>query len=851
MLARVLWFISTRPSSTELLALKVIGGAVISGVLFAFILLALLSCRQFGWRLYSRLGVDYRQKGADKLQRLAFVAHAFNALVKLDCIFLITVSALGIDVSFEHRDTVSAPMLGITIGNFFLCAAITAWGVITASTAAAKLQQRRLLVFDVVAPLSFLGPIALIVIYDYMDDDVANAWVSLLIACVVFMKTRLVLWVLLHVVVRNASKMDFIAGRVVVRTLNNEKNGKNVDALLEPLYEGAWLGKPAPRNLRKIRFFQLSHDRSTLRWGWKKFVRLYYVQEVVSSPEALTLTLTFVLDKELTLLFSNEVDLEQWKRGIEHAMVLLMRPDGDGAPGSSSMHNLHSDSLGAGGRAAAGGGQPTTARGAASAIAASTVDSDVEQGVLRILGMGIRRVSRSSSKRLAKGGTTEAHELECSTPSIISRAHGTNSTAETLSTTPPLTPLPPIATPETTPVASAGQLQKRQRMAAFLSAAAAATVGRLHSSRGKISNSSPSSSSNRPMAATYGSTRSPGAARMFLPWLKATMSPAAAVGNDTTTVATNGAAGVYDSEEDVSLREGGSLRKRRRSTLVSVGTQTDDTEFEIELSSASVDQEAPEARSTPARTTGTVTSDEENAYLASGYAGLMAAAAAAAAGTSSDNGGFGGSTSNTSTPFPAAAGFGFGQRISETPEPLPALPYIDGIATTTKTSPPGALALSIPDGVTGAPGPGSNSLNGGLGVNFGCIRPSSAMALATTTTTPGTTPAPFSPGASASATTPNNLMAATPNSQLAISVDVVDYEELAMGKLLGAGSEGAVYAAWYLETPVAVKRFNRVEDSLHEVAMYLGVGSHDNVVALRALCQHESAMYLVLEYCPR
>lgn len=137
-----------------------------------------------------------------------------------------------------------------------------------------------------------------------------------------------------------------------------------------------------------------------------------------------------------------------------------------------------------------------------------------------------------------------------------------------------------------------------------------------------------------------------------------------------------------------------------------------------------------------------------------------------------------------------------------------------------------------------------------------------------------------------------------------------------------------MYAAWFLESPVAVKRFNRVEDSLHEVRwgraggwgrpaslagqrmgvhggraplaatsgrdglpprppahhaascqhttrlasprhtpcrtlpltllcaapqveMYLLLGSHDNIVALRGLCQHEGSMYLVLEYCPR
>ena len=865
MLARVLWFISTRPTSATLLPVKIIFGAIISGVLVAFILVALLSCRQFGWRLYSRLGVDYRQKGADKLQRLAFVAHAFNALVKLDSIILITVSALGIDVSIEHRETPSAVILCITIGNLFLCAAITVWGVITASTAAAALQQRRLLIFDIVAPLSFLGPVALIVVYSRMDDDVANAWVSLLLACLVFIAVRVGLWSVLHAVVRNTSKMDFIAGRVVVRT-SNKGNTRDVDTLLAPLHEGAWLGKPAPRNPRKIRFFQLSHDRSTLRWGWSKFVRLYYVQEVLSSSEALTLTLTFVLDSELTLLFPNEVMLEQWRRGIEHAMVLLMRPDADGALGSSSMHTLHKNSLeerrrsAAAGGGGGGGAQQITARDAASAGAASVVDSDVEEGIIRILGINIRKISRSVSKQSARGGTTEANELECSTPPITSRTH---STTEVRGTTTPI--VPTVTTPDNAVVASAGQLQKRQRMAAFLSAAAAATVGRLHSSAGKISVSSPTSSST-PITTAAGvpGSASPASARMFLPWLRVSaMSPAAAIGNDTS-VATNIASGEYDSGDDISVREGENpSRKKRRGALVSVGTQTDDVEIEIELSSPSVDQHVPgAAKSTPAYTTSTITSDEENAYLASGYAELMAAAAAAAAaGDSNDVGGgsFGNSTSKTtSTPIPAASGFGFGQKYTKPSSgPLAALPFIDGTRTPTasKTSQLGAVALSIPDSVTGAPSPVSNNLHGGNGVNFGGLRSptttttttTTAMTLATASATPGT-PSAFSPAASA--TTPQNLMA-SPSSQLAISVDVIDYEELAMGKLLGAGSEGAVYAAWYLETPVAVKRFNRVEDSLHEVAMYLGVGSHDNVVALRALCQHEAAMYLVLEYCPR
>jgi len=119
------------------------------------------------------------------------------------------------------------------------------------------------------------------------------------------------------------------------------------------------------------------------------------------------------------------------------------------------------------------------------------------------------------------------------------------------------------------------------------------------------------------------------------------------------------------------------------------------------------------------------------------------------------------------------------------------------------------------------------------------------------------TPSPFAALSSPQGTPVGAVLATsgvsplTTPSLLAITVDVIEFDDLQLGRLLGSGSEGAVYAAWYLETPVAVKRFNKVDDSVHEIGMFLGVGSHDNVVALRALCQHEDAMYLVLEYCPR
>ena len=59
-----------------------------------------------------------------------------------------------------------------------------------------------------------------------------------------------------------------------------------------------------------------------------------------------------------------------------------------------------------------------------------------------------------------------------------------------------------------------------------------------------------------------------------------------------------------------------------------------------------------------------------------------------------------------------------------------------------------------------------------------------------------------------------------------MSVELIPYEELKWGRFLGRGAEGAVYAAWYLETPVAVKR----PESKVEVEMNLHSGTSCHVM---------------------
>lgn len=78
-----------------------------------------------------------------------------------------------------------------------------------------------------------------------------------------------------------------------------------------------------------------------------------------------------------------------------------------------------------------------------------------------------------------------------------------------------------------------------------------------------------------------------------------------------------------------------------------------------------------------------------------------------------------------------------------------------------------------------------------------------------------------------------------------VPVDIIPYEDLVIGKFLGAGAEGAVYAASYLEAPVAVKGLGH---RIHEIEMNLHAGitfwsswvsgvywAHDWLVILLAL----------------
>lgn len=52
-----------------------------------------MAWRQFGWRLYGKLGVDYREKGAAAKMRKALQRNAYVTLLKVNAVLLVSLTA--------------------------------------------------------------------------------------------------------------------------------------------------------------------------------------------------------------------------------------------------------------------------------------------------------------------------------------------------------------------------------------------------------------------------------------------------------------------------------------------------------------------------------------------------------------------------------------------------------------------------------------------------------------------------------------------------------------------------------------------------------------------------------------
>ena len=720
MMIRVLWFIATKEENTRYLPLKVVWGAFICAVIVCYIICSLLSCRTFGWRFYSRLGVDFRRPDAKAVMRMAFIANVFNTLVKFDFILLVVFCALGITIAVEGRGEVQVVILTLSICTFFLNLGISILALVMSS---ARWKSTRTWLLHVLMPLSFAGPIAIITVYYAQETDIANAATSTMIAGIVFMVFRLLLWWTFHSVSNN-SHMVIVGARATLRrdVVRNHSSTSHdsilaKDGILAPLLKGAWLKKPTPHNPNKTRFFQLSHDASTLRWGWKKFVRMYYVEDIEYSTDELSITLTFVLDPELLLVFPDLSTFQQWQDGIERLMVVLLSPEADKEGLRVVIDNK-------------------------STIKARkrTVSSpgDEELGIMHML--------RKSFSARRSGGALSGHaestslDTRSSSSFAMERARQVTTDAERAQQV------------------STTQLQKRQRMASYL----------------------------------FGAT---GDARSPLAWMSSFRKASSPVGSATSR-----------------------LRKR---VLVSIGTQTDPADLAY-LEAVGGGAGTPSSSRLP-------TDDDRNADIAAQYAAMFS--------------GFGGppeipsgSTPGPSPPFVPATGHNKASAVDKPTNSGPKPPTSPLVSENSAARP------------TSGQSQATSTLLPSPGTSLQLVDRLKEMQRNNPSHTPGSQPIASPTGSLAAELSPHVTHLA---GSLMVSVEVIEFDSITMGKLLGSGSEGDVHAAWYLESPVAVKRFNRLEDASHEAGMYLSTGNHDNVVSLRALCQHNENMYLVMEYCPR
>jgi hypothetical protein len=73
---------------------------------------------------------------------------------------------------------------------------------------------------------------------------------------------------------------------------------------------------------------------------------------------------------------------------------------------------------------------------------------------------------------------------------------------------------------------------------------------------------------------------------------------------------------------------------------------------------------------------------------------------------------------------------------------------------------------------------------------------------------------------------------------LQVSVELIEWRSLQLGRRIGRGAEGCVYEARHQDAPVAIKE----SPGMNEIEMYLAAGVHDNLVGLRGLCHKVSCL---------
>lgn len=373
----------------------------------------------FGWRMYSKIACDATLPDAERRRAVGLRLGRFSAVAKLDIQLLCLLLVVGVVNGANPSGVAPIPSLiavatsGVTLAAAWLS---VCWIAVASARPTLSLAAE------------FTYPLCYIVAAAFMFSSVVNSaslgqlhgQVYLIVYPILFVASQT--WVWWDARLLSGSEIarqqrDFAAKTKANRKLGGGQlapgntrggggviNGGGADvhmhipAEILPLVHGAWLLKlpsaggignsasgdqsvhssPTKRTLKELwaaakgatrsgrwRYFQLSHDGSTLRWDWRKFVLLVHIESVSCCTEDLTITLSLTLEPDLRLKFPNSELHSTWARGLTLLVMLLGNPDGLEGRRSDVPSILLGGGLGAQGRRGSVGSRDSTFSGSA------------------------------------------------------------------------------------------------------------------------------------------------------------------------------------------------------------------------------------------------------------------------------------------------------------------------------------------------------------------------------------------------------------------------------------------------------------------------------------------------------
>lgn len=320
----------------------------------------------FGWRMYSKIACNQLLPDAEKQRSDGLRLHRFSALAKLDAQLIALMLVVGLVNGINPGQGSTTPVLtGLLAAAAVGCTVAAAW-LAACWFAVIKSWPRLRLAAEFCHPVSYILAGAYIMSGPHYGNlgelGQLHGEAALVGYAVVFIVGTMAVWWDARLVASD------IRANIGVQAKNHQNGDREcaqaggpggagigggttekIPQALFPLVQGAWLMKlpsgpgqsigssPSKKGaflftplMRKgrWRFFQLSHDGSTLRWDWRKYVLLLHVEDIVSCPEDLTITLRLTLEPDLRLRFPNAVAHEAWTKGLKLLLRLLGNPDG-------------------------------------------------------------------------------------------------------------------------------------------------------------------------------------------------------------------------------------------------------------------------------------------------------------------------------------------------------------------------------------------------------------------------------------------------------------------------------------------------------------------------------------------